>query len=173
MLAYSYKSEIITHVGELEDQLDRIVNQHQRRPEHRSRREFYTFHKYGRDRTVTIELTGEKIGDIAVEPDQLIEGRLVDQRQAVLLVTDATHQPALKDRRIILGMHRADLAGKPNSQNLRNCVAPGGTFSYYFPEEVGEITQFEVPASDSWYNLAAQYGRVAIDGKVIFDAINI
>lgn len=159
-------------MGEIDDQLEKIINNAKRPAGHERSANIYTFHQYGKGGIVTIELTGEKIGDIAIEPDQIIEGRLVDQRQAMLLVAEASHQPDLRGRKIVLGMHQTYFKGKATTHNHRNCVAPGGTFAYYFPEDAVEASPFYIPDPDSWCNVAAQYGRIAINGETVFDVID-
>ncbi len=130
-----------------------------------------TFNHFRPGEIVEIDLLGESLDEIIIEPDQTIVGVLRDNRYAKVHVSEASHTTNLVGREICLAT-TATLgtpAGIAVYTTIAGCVAAARNMAYYHPEEVPADAAYGLPAE---YNqVAARYGRLQVGGTVIFDVL--
>lgn len=121
---------------------------------------------------ISIELSGEVIEGIQVEPDQTIAGELVNSRAAEVLVSSASHRDKMIGRSIILAANCNIMTpiGISVSTTARHCVSPRATMAYYHPEDVSPDSLYGFP--DHYEQVAGRYMRVCVGDIEFFNVAN-
>lgn len=128
-------------------------------------------HQFEAGDSIVIDLIGEQCEGVKIEEDQIIVGQIIDNRQSIIDVFAASHQPELAGRHIGLAT-ATDLStpvGFIVRGTLKYCVGPQRTMAYYFPED---IAPDGLPTQDAYHYLAARYGRIVVAGEVFFDVLD-
>lgn len=158
-------------MGELEDNINEIGRYAALRIAYESSGRLYSLSQFSIGDLVTIDLVGENMEGVQIEPDQIILGRITSNRMAQIEVIEAPDQRNLVSRTIGLGVH-TDIAtpgGIVLNQNIKGCVAPKRTCAYYFLEDIMPTSPYQYPST--FHVLAARYGRVIVEDMTLFDVI--
>jgi hypothetical protein len=103
-------------------------------------------------------------------PDQIVEGRLVNNQRAHIEVTEADQQAQLIGWVIGLGAKvRIGTPGGVVEPTLSCCVAPMRDAAFYLTADVHPDVNYGNPAQDEYQFFFGKYRRVQVGATVLFD----
>lgn len=129
----------------------------------------YTFNQFEPGKQVSIDLVSEKIDDITIEPDQHIEGTLIDNKQGIITITDADYHPELIGWQVGLAV-RTPIATPARivvDATMRCAVIPNRDAAYYIPGDPRRKFRYHCP--DYYDYFFARYARLQVGKVILFD----
>ncbi len=130
---------------------------------------FFTLSHFERGSVVKVDLAGEQSDGVILSVDSGLSGILTEPRHNVIQLkhTNCPNLENLHGREIGLGA--SGLLPTPIGEvgiSLR-AIRKGFEAVYYLPEQVGG--KYDCPREDQYHHLMANYGRISINGTVLFD----
>lgn len=129
----------------------------------------FTLNGYSEHSRVVIELAGESIAGVSVEPDQTITGKLIDPQQAKLLVDGADVRKELIGWEI--GLAAVGRVGTPvgveKVVNMRACMIAGAPALYYFETDIA-ADNYGCPFNEDYRHFFASYRSVTVGDQYLF-----
>jgi len=123
----------------------------------------FTFHQFGIGDSVVIDTVADDIPGVDATFGQTLMGEITDTTRAQFRVVDALHQKHLIGWEIFMATV-TDLAtpgGIMEQVTLKHCMGPNRRMAYVFRDSKEQYIHFT----------STRYGRVAVNGVVLFDVI--